>query len=37
MSGRKEKYDIVSIVGPTACGKTSLAVSLELAIDGGEI
>ena len=37
MSGRKEKYDIVSIVGPTACGKTSLAVSLAMAIDGAEI
>lgn len=37
MHTRKEKYDLVSIVGPTACGKTSLAVELALAIPGGEI
>ena len=34
---RKEKYDLVSVVGPTACGKTSLAVDLALAIPGAEI
>lgn len=28
---------MLSVVGPTACGKTSLAVSLALAIDGAEI
>ena len=37
MHTRKEKYDLVSIVGPTACGKTSLAVDLALAISGAEI
>ena len=37
MHTRKKKYDLVSIVGPTACGKTSLAVELALAIPGGEI
>ena len=37
MHTRKEKYDLVSIVGPTACGKTSLAVELALAIPGAEI
>ena len=37
MHTRKEKYDLVSIVGPTACGKTSLAVDLALAIPGAEI
>ena len=31
------KYDIVAVVGPTACGKTSFAVGLALAIDGAEI
>ena len=34
---RKERYDLVSVVGPTACGKTSLAVELALAIPGAEI
>ena len=34
---RKEKYDLVSVVGPTACGKTSLAVELALAVPGAEI
>ena len=34
---RKEKYDLVSIVGPTACGKTSLAVELALSVPGAEI
>lgn len=28
------KYDMLSVVGPTACGKTSLAVALALALDG---
>ena len=37
MQERKEKYDMLSVVGPTACGKTSLAVSLALGIDGAEI
>ena len=37
MQERKEKYDLVSVVGPTACGKTSLAVELALAIPGAEI
>ena len=34
---REEKYDLVSIVGPTACGKTSLAVELALSVPGAEI
>ena len=37
MKERKEKYDMVAVVGPTACGKTSFAVSLALAIEGAEI
>ena len=37
MEQRKEKYDILAVVGPTACGKTSLAVDLALFIDGAEI
>ena len=37
MLERKEKYDMVSVVGPTACGKTSLAVELALAVPGAEI
>lgn len=37
MELRKEKYDILAVVGPTACGKTSLAVDLALFIDGAEI
>ena len=37
MQERKEKYDMVSVVGPTACGKTSLAVELALAVPGAEI
>ncbi|MBR4967801.1 MAG: tRNA (adenosine(37)-N6)-dimethylallyltransferase MiaA [Bacteroidaceae bacterium] len=37
MQERKEKYDLVSVVGPTACGKTSLAVKLALAVPGAEI
>ena len=28
------KYDMLAVVGPTACGKTSLAVELALAFDG---
>ena len=37
MQTRKEKYDMLAVVGPTACGKTSLAVDIALAIEGGEI
>lgn len=37
MQERKEKYDILAVVGPTACGKTSLAVDLALSIGGAEI
>ena len=37
MQKRNEKYDLISVVGPTACGKTSLAVELALAIPGAEI
>jgi tRNA dimethylallyltransferase len=37
MQERNEKYDLVSVVGPTACGKTSLAVELALAVPGAEI
>lgn len=37
MQERKDKYDILAVVGPTACGKTSLAVDLALAIEGAEI
>lgn len=37
MERRKEKYDILAVVGPTACGKTSLAVDLALSIGGAEI
>ena len=37
MEQRKEKYDILAVVGPTACGKPSLAVDLALSIDGAEI
>lgn len=37
MSLRPEKYDMLSVVGPTACGKTSLAVDLALAIGNAEI
>lgn len=28
------KYDMLAVVGPTACGKTALAVELALALDG---
>lgn len=37
MPVRKEKYDMLSVVGPTASGKTSLAVDIAMAIEGGEI
>ncbi len=37
MERRKEKYDILAVVGPTACGKTSLAVDLALSIGDAEI
>lgn len=37
MQVREEKYDMVAVVGPTACGKTSLAVDLAIAIGGAEI
>ena len=37
MQNRNGKYDLVSVVGPTACGKTSLAVELALAVPGAEI
>ena len=37
MQKRNEKYDLVSVVGPTACGKTSLAVELALSVPGAEI
>ena len=37
MQERKEKYDILAVVGPTACGKTSLAVDIALSIEGAEI
>ena len=31
-----KRYDLISIIGPTACGKTSLAVEVARAM-GGEI
>ena len=34
---RKEKYDMLAVVGPTASGKTSLAVDIALAVEGVEI
>ena len=34
---RKEKYDMLAVVGPTASGKTSLAVDIALEISGAEI
>lgn len=37
MHKRNEKCDLVSVVGPTACGKTSLAVELALSVPGAEI
>lgn len=36
MSERTRKYDMIAVVGPTACGKTSLAVDLAVAL-GGEV
>ena len=35
MQNRNGKYDLVSVVGPTACGKTSLAVELYRGMDIG--
>ena len=37
MSERKEKYNMLAVVGPTASGKTSLAVDIALAVPGSEI
>ena len=37
MQERKEKYDMLAVVGPTASGKTSLAVDLALSIRSAEI
>ena len=37
MSLRKEKYDMLAVVGPTASGKTSLAVDVALAVPGAEV
>lgn len=37
MPCRKEKYDMLAIVGPTASGKTSFAVDVALTVDGAEI
>lgn len=37
MQQRREKYDLLAVVGPTASGKTSLAVDLALAIGNAEI
>ena len=37
MAVRKEKYDMLTVLGPTACGKTSLAVDIALAVGGAEI
>ena len=37
MAQCKSKYDILAVVGPTACGKTSLAVDIALSIGGAEI
>ena len=34
---RKEKYEMLAVVGPTASGKTSLAVDLALSVSGSEI
>ena len=36
MHNAKPMYDLVSIVGPTACGKTALAVEVARAL-GGEV
>ena len=37
MCERKEKYDMLAVVGPTASGKTSLAVDLAFVVPGAEI
>ena len=37
MQQNNGKYDLLTVVGPTACGKTSLAVDLALAIGNAEI
>ena len=37
MSVRKEKYDMLAVIGPTASGKTSLAVDVALAVPGAEV
>ena len=37
MQQNNVKYDLLAVVGPTACGKTSLAVDLALAIGNAEI
>ena len=34
LAPEKRGYDILAVVGPTACGKTSLAVELALALEG---
>ena len=36
MSEKVNKYDMIAVVGPTACGKTSLAVDIAVAL-GGEV
>lgn len=37
MKHSRNKYDILAVVGPTACGKTSLAVDLAFSIGKAEI
>lgn len=37
MQEHKRKYDMLAVVGPTASGKTSLAVDVALAVPGAEI
>ena len=37
MQRRREKYDLLAVVGPTACGKTSLAVDVALSLGDAEI
>ena len=36
MNGDNVKYDMLAVVGPTACGKTALAVDLAVSL-GGEV
>ena len=36
LAPQETKYKMLAVVGPTACGKTSLAVDLALAL-GGEV